>query len=876
MSKSLKLLLFLGAIMAWLHPFAQNTCNDATLAAARQKYHAGDFEIVPALLLPCLNGDCDAETLTTAFELMTLNCLAKDSLEAARKWGILLIDKNPSYAATTSESLQFARLIEEIRADYRRNLVTAVSKTQEKKHEAPATVIIISEEEIVQRGYISLEEVFSDLPGFDVSRTYGATLSNIYMRGYRSGSTRGFLLMIDGVEANDLWTNTAMLSQQYPISNIKSIEVVYGPGSSTYGPNVLQGVVNVVTKKPEDLTYYSFPGISYSMSNGTYKTLFADLTMAGTKKNIGFTATFKRHTSDERVLSDFPAYDFDTSYYNSVDYARLLGITSNAAEWVRINNPGTDNPYLQIVKSPQGDTLAVNLTPKGVETARYHDKIAMLQGVNQHSPRYTNRYDHWFFNAKLYVSDFTLGIEFWKYEQGVLNTYTDLFYASAQNLNMWVQQQASMYANFNKRISNKLVFNSLNSYRISGTANDTRLIYVDNYSNGGLNTSNLMRNNTPQWNMLSLYQMSEQFRSEVTMHFQPSARMKLLSGLDLKRSSLPSNYRILLNPSSGQNVIDNGYYTGNPGQGSSVLEITEFGVFAQLTYKWNEWLTSMAGGRFDYHNIKIDKGHGAIFNPKLAIVANYGQFTGKAMFATANQNYINDLEYFRFGQRLAQHPGTEPQRSQNLEISAGYRLNKKGLGDVAFYHYTLKDFNTENQDINDQSLLPTGQPYSRKQKVSGLQSNFYYQWNRYTLNANYTWCLPKEYTIIQGKTSDNWQRVGDIASHRLNLAFNMQVLKKFDLNLRANYTGSRKTGPGTTVPDNLEDFPAVTIYHTTITYNNLQPGLNVQLIVNNVLDKEYSHPGIYTADGEYFSSYIPQYLRIIRLRATYNLKNSFR
>ena len=45
--------------------------------------------------------------------------------------------------------------------------------------------------------------------------------------------------MIDGVEENDVWLNWAYLSRQYPISNIKAIEVVYGPTGTMYGQELL-------------------------------------------------------------------------------------------------------------------------------------------------------------------------------------------------------------------------------------------------------------------------------------------------------------------------------------------------------------------------------------------------------------------------------------------------------------------------------------------------------------------------------------------------------------------------------------------------------------------------------------------------------------
>ena len=56
--------------------------------------------------------------------------------------------------------------------------------------------------------------------------------------------------MIDGVEENDVWLNWAYLSRQYPISNIKAIEVVYGPTGTMYGPRAFVGAINIITFPP--------------------------------------------------------------------------------------------------------------------------------------------------------------------------------------------------------------------------------------------------------------------------------------------------------------------------------------------------------------------------------------------------------------------------------------------------------------------------------------------------------------------------------------------------------------------------------------------------------------------------------------------------
>jgi len=81
-----------------------------------------------------------------------------------------------------------------------------------------------SAEEIKQRGYTDLIQVLQDIPGFDVSIYYGQLYANVYQRGLRTNNTDKTLLLVDGVEENDLWTLQAGIFPEN-IASIKLHEV---------------------------------------------------------------------------------------------------------------------------------------------------------------------------------------------------------------------------------------------------------------------------------------------------------------------------------------------------------------------------------------------------------------------------------------------------------------------------------------------------------------------------------------------------------------------------------------------------------------------------------------------------------------------------
>ncbi len=111
-------------------------------------------------------------------------------------------------------------------------------------------------------------------------------------------------------------------------------------------------------------------------------------------------------------------------------------------------------------------------------------------------------------------------------------------------------------------------------------------------------------------------------------------------------------------------------------------------------------------------------------------------------------------------------------------------------------------------------------------------------------------------------------RVADIASDRVNVGIDADWLDRLRTSLRVNYVGRRKTGEGTTVPDN--PFTSMAPYTTTaltLSYRYL-PNATVELIADNLLNKQYYDPGVEFQIG---TPRILQGGRTVYLRLTYGL-----
>ena len=133
--------------------------------------------------------------------------------------------------------------------------VYGASKYEQKTSEAPASVTIITADEIRKYGHRSLADVLQSVPG--LYTTYDRNYHYLGVRGLRRPGdydTR-ILLLINGYRVNDNIYDQASWETIYllDVDLIEKVEVIRGPGSSLYGSNALLAVINVITKDAKTL-----------------------------------------------------------------------------------------------------------------------------------------------------------------------------------------------------------------------------------------------------------------------------------------------------------------------------------------------------------------------------------------------------------------------------------------------------------------------------------------------------------------------------------------------------------------------------------------------------------------------------------------------
>lgn len=130
--------------------------------------------------------------------------------------------------------------------------VTTAGKKDQTLSQVPAAVYVITQEEIRRSGATRLPELFRLAPGVQVAQINASTWA-ISIRGFNYRYSNKLLVMIDGrIVYSPTFSGVYWDMQNLVLEDIERIEIVRGPGGTLWGANAVNGVINVITKRPQD------------------------------------------------------------------------------------------------------------------------------------------------------------------------------------------------------------------------------------------------------------------------------------------------------------------------------------------------------------------------------------------------------------------------------------------------------------------------------------------------------------------------------------------------------------------------------------------------------------------------------------------------
>jgi iron complex outermembrane receptor protein len=157
--------------------------------------------------------------------------------------------------------------------------------------EAPSNVYVITDEDIRHSGATDIPTILRRVPGMEVMQMTGADF-NVSVRGNNQTAANKLLVLVDGRPIYEyafgsvFWT---LLPVTLP--EIKKIEVMKGPSAAIYGFNAFDGVVNIVTKSPQEMKANT-NGTLVQFGGGEYGTIRSTAIQAGTHGDFGYRLSF--------------------------------------------------------------------------------------------------------------------------------------------------------------------------------------------------------------------------------------------------------------------------------------------------------------------------------------------------------------------------------------------------------------------------------------------------------------------------------------------------------------------------------------------------------------------------------------------------------
>jgi iron complex outermembrane receptor protein len=143
--------------------------------------------------------------------------------------------------------------------------VSSASKSKETVFQSPLSTTVISKDEIERAGITTIPEAFRLAPGLIVREKTPGNY-DVHIRGNDNVPSNNIplysensmtLVMIDGRPVyNSAFGGTFWETLPIGLIDIERIEIIRGPSSALYGPNAVSGVINIITKKPENSNFH--------------------------------------------------------------------------------------------------------------------------------------------------------------------------------------------------------------------------------------------------------------------------------------------------------------------------------------------------------------------------------------------------------------------------------------------------------------------------------------------------------------------------------------------------------------------------------------------------------------------------------------------
>jgi len=446
-------------------------------------------------------------------------------------------------------------------------VVTASRGKREKITDAPAAMSIISELKIRNASNPNLGDYFKNIKGVDFTAS-GLDSYNLSARGFNSSFSSRLLTLTDGRMAN-VPSLRLIAYNVIPLTSddVKQIEVVLGPSSALYGPNAHAGVINIISKRPNESL-----GTVVGLTGGSRNFSKMQVRHAGQTGNFGY----------KMSLVNFSAHDWE--------YIEHAERTAHYYQWQNedfghgdILDDYFDNGRatwkdwdIEVDRDGDGKVDTTYLGKDNIIRDRNDDGIDDMPDFDIKNTRFDLRMDY-DFSPEHFIS-------------------LNYGYAKATNINI---------TGIGRYLADDFLYQFFQS----------RWVYKNWFVQAYLNTSNAgktrsLRSGDVIWDRSKFLHI--QFQHNKDFNF---FNTKLIWGGDYQRTMPKTFGTILPDGTGGRNPIsydedneDNDEDGKIDEWGEGLFVTNEYGLYAQSQSKLSDQFELILSGRLDLHSGLLDEG----------------------------------------------------------------------------------------------------------------------------------------------------------------------------------------------------------------------------------------------------------------------------
>ena len=172
-------------------------------------------------------------------------------------------------------------------------VVVSATRTEQSTLTTPASITVISRQQIEDSGSRHIVEVLRGQGGVQINDLYGdGSRATVGMRGFAESAGSNTLVLIDGRRLNNPDISSPDLNS-IALDDVERIEIVQGSAGVLFGDQAVAGVINIITRKPGALRH------SLKVSAGSYNTvMFHGMTSQAMDNGVNYRVSFDARESD--------------------------------------------------------------------------------------------------------------------------------------------------------------------------------------------------------------------------------------------------------------------------------------------------------------------------------------------------------------------------------------------------------------------------------------------------------------------------------------------------------------------------------------------------------------------------------------------------